>query len=119
MTAGNHDSGQRLAFARELLARQNVHIAGTVDKELIHVTLSDSGGPVTFWLMPYVFPAAVARVLGDDTIHDYDTAIRRLLDAQHKGLCIHEQIALYNLAQAMAFLNGLRGVPLRVEEVRR
>ena len=48
-----------------------------------------------------------------------DSTARRLLDAQHKGLCIREQTALYNLAQAMAFLNGLRGVPLRVEEVRR
>ena len=26
MTAGNHDSGQRLSFARDLLARQDVHI---------------------------------------------------------------------------------------------
>ena len=82
LTAGNHDSGQRLAFARDLLARQNVHIAGTVDRELIHVTLSDAHGPVTFWLMPYVFPAAVAKVLEDDTIRDYDTAVRRLLAAQ-------------------------------------
>ncbi len=82
LTAGNHDSGQRLAFARELLARQNVHIAGNVERELIHVTLHDEYGPVTFWLMPYVFPAVVAKVLGDDTIHDYETAIRRLLAAQ-------------------------------------
>ena len=82
LTAGNHDSGQRLAFARELLARQNVHIAGTVDKELIHVTLRDEFGPVTFWLMPYVFPALVAKKLEDDTIRDYDTAVRRLLDTQ-------------------------------------
>ena len=82
LTAGNHDSGQRLAFARDLLAEQDVHIAGTVEKELIHVTLTDSFGPVTFWLMPYVFPAAVAGVLGDESIRDYDTAIRRLLAAQ-------------------------------------
>ncbi len=82
LTAGNHDSGQRLAFARELLARQNVHIAGTVDKELIHVTLRDEFGPVTFWLMPYVFPALIAKKLEDDTIRDYDTAVRRLLDTQ-------------------------------------
>ena len=82
MTAGNHDSGQRLVFARELLARQKVHIAGKVERELIRVTLTDKHGPVTVWLMPYVFPAAVAKVLGDDGIRDYDTAVRRLLAEQ-------------------------------------
>ena len=82
LVAGNHDSGQRLAFAREILARQNVHVAGTAERELKRVTLRDESGPVTFWLMPYVFPAAVAQALGDDTIRDYDTAVRRLLEAQ-------------------------------------
>ena len=82
LVAGNHDSGQRLAFARDILARQNIHIAGTVEHTLKHVTLRDESGPVTFWLMPYVFPAAVAQALGDDTIRDYDTAVRRLLSAQ-------------------------------------
>ena len=82
MTAGNHDSGQRLSFARDLLARQDVHIAGTVTREMIHVTLRDAYGPVTFWLMPYVFPMAAAQALEDETIRDYDTAVRRLLAAQ-------------------------------------
>ena len=82
LVAGNHDSGQRLAFARGLLSQQNVHIAGKVEKDLIHVTLNDKYGPVTFWLMPYVFPAAVAKVLEDDAIRDYETAVRQLLKVQ-------------------------------------
>lgn len=82
LTAGNHDSGQRLAFAQSILARNDVHIAGTVERTITHVTLKDEFGPVTFWLMPYVFPAAVAQVLEDDAIRDYDTAVRRLLEAQ-------------------------------------
>ena len=47
-----------------------------------HVTLQDEYGPVTFWMLPYVFPALAAQTLEDDSIHDYDTAVRRLLDAQ-------------------------------------
>ena len=77
LTAGNHDSGQRLAFAREILAKQGVHIAGTVKKEMTKVVIPDDDGPVTFWLMPYVFPAAAAQALGD-----YDAAVRRLLEVQ-------------------------------------
>ena len=83
LTAGNHDSGQRLGFAGELLARENVYIAGTLGAagELQRVTLTDEYGPVTFWLMPYVFPAEAGRVLGEE-LRDYDTAVRRLLGAQ-------------------------------------
>ena len=77
MTAGNHDSGQRLSFGGRLLAKQNIHICGVLSRELPHVTLSDGHGPVTFWLMPYIFPALAAQMLEDDSIHDYDTAVRR------------------------------------------
>lgn len=82
IAAGNHDSGERLSCFKDILSRQNVFIAGEVRRELTHVTLRDAHGSVTFWLMPYVFPAAVAQALGDDTIRDYDTAVRRLLAAQ-------------------------------------
>lgn len=82
ITAGNHDSGERLSCFRELLAQQNVHIAGVLQREMMHVTLSDAHGPVTFWLLPYTFPAAAAKVLEDESIRDYDTAIRRLVAEQ-------------------------------------
>lgn len=82
MAAGNHDSGQRLAFGGSLLAKQKVHISGVLSRELAHVTLEDPDGPVTFWLMPYVFPALAARKLSDGDIHDYDTAVRKLLARQ-------------------------------------
>ncbi|MCI8276195.1 MAG: exonuclease SbcCD subunit D [Lachnospiraceae bacterium] len=86
MIAGNHDSGQRLSFGESLLAKQNVHISGVLSRELTHVTLQDPDGPVTFWLMPYVFPALVAQKLEDDGIREYDTAVRRLLACQDMDL---------------------------------
>ncbi len=95
LAAGNHDSGQRLAFARDILARQKVHIAGTAERMLTHITLRDEFGPVTFWLMPYVFPAAVAQVLGDDAIRDYDTAVRRLLASQEIDRAARNVIAAH------------------------
>ena len=82
MIAGNHDSGQKLSFAERLLEDQGVHIAGLVGKEIRHVTLEDEFGPVTFWLLPYIFPALVSQVLEDESIRDYDTACRRLLAEQ-------------------------------------
>ena len=63
---GNHDSAQRLAFGRELLARAGLHIAPplTAPGRLTRVTLEDDSGPVDFWLMPYLFPALVSEALG-------------------------------------------------------
>ena len=108
MVAGNHDSGQRLSFGGSLLAKQNVHIAGVLAKELTHVTLPDpdGGGPVTFWLMPYLFPALAARVLEDDGIRDYDTAVRRLLAAQnidfsHRNVLLAHQNVTSNGVEAV------------------
>lgn len=84
LIAGNHDSGQRLSFAGSLLAKERVHIAGILPKggQLEHVTLQDEHGPVTFWLMPYIFPALAADALGDASIRDYDAAVRAVLAVQ-------------------------------------
>lgn len=84
LIAGNHDSGQRLSFAGSILAKQGIHIAGTVETEISHVTIPEKGGggEVTFWLMPYLFPAMAAQKLEDDSIGDYGTAMRRLFKRQ-------------------------------------
>lgn len=84
LIAGNHDSGQRLSFAGSILAKRGIHIAGTVETEISHVTIPEKGGggEVTFWLMPYLFPAMAAQKLEDDSIGDYGTAMRRLFKRQ-------------------------------------
>ncbi len=82
MVSGNHDSGQRLSFGSEIFEKQNVHICGVLRKKLKSVTINDEYGPVTFWLMPYVFPALIASVLETEKMSDYDTAVRELLKNQ-------------------------------------
>ena len=83
LVPGNHDSPQRLAFGRELLAREGLHIAPplTAPGALTRVTLEDQFGPVDFWLMPYLFPALAAEALGTEP-RDYDAAVRAVLAAQ-------------------------------------
>lgn len=84
ITAGNHDSGKRLSFAETILAKQKIYIAGVSRKEIFHVTIPerDGSGEVTFWLLPYLFPAMAAQLLGDESIGDYETAVRELLAQQ-------------------------------------
>ncbi len=83
LVPGNHDSPQRLAFGRELLAREGLHIAPplTSPGTLSRVTLDDQFGPVDFWLMPYLFPALASESLGTE-LRDYDAAVRSVLAAQ-------------------------------------
>ncbi|MDO4483772.1 MAG: exonuclease SbcCD subunit D [Clostridia bacterium] len=84
--AGNHDGGERLEFADSLLQRSDVYIAGTTRRDMVHFTrdFGDGFGPVTFWLMPYTFPAAIRQVLGkgDDDFSSYTDAVKALLEAQ-------------------------------------
>lgn len=84
MCAGNHDSVQRLSFLSPLLAREGLHISANLydDPMLSRVTLYDEHGPVTFWLMPYVFPALIARSLGDESLRGSDEAVHALLNIQ-------------------------------------
>ena len=84
ITAGNHDSAQRLAFLSPLLAREGLYISAPLydSPVLRHVTLEDAHGPVTFWLMPYVYPALISQALGEENLRDSDAAVRALLEAQ-------------------------------------
>ena len=84
LCAGNHDSVQRLSFLSPLLAREGLHISASLSDSplLSHVTLEDQHGPVTFWLMPYVFPALIAQTLGEERFPDSGTAVRALLKRQ-------------------------------------
>ena len=82
MIAGNHDSGSRLAFGDKLLCHQGVYIAGELQREIRCVTLLDEYGPIHFWLLPYLFPAAVQELLEQEDLKDYDSAIRALMEIQ-------------------------------------
>ncbi|MDO4739314.1 MAG: exonuclease SbcCD subunit D [Eubacteriales bacterium] len=100
LVAGNHDSGPRLAFAADLLRAQGVHIAGSVTGELRSVTLQDEHGPVRFWLLPYLFPAAVEEALGLEELRTYDAAARALLsrqsiDPSERNVLVAHQLVLH------------------------
>lgn len=57
MISGNHDSGERVAFADRILEKQGLYIAGGYDGSLKRVALFDEWGRVDFVCMPFVKPA--------------------------------------------------------------
>ena len=85
LVAGNHDSGQRLSFGRSIFSKQNVHIAGTPQKVMEHVTFEnpDGFGPITFWLLPYMYPEMISHIFEDEEIRTYEEALRHIIKVQH------------------------------------
>lgn len=80
---GNHDQADRLAANSNILKKQNIYFANEIAPELLHKEIPlDGNNGVTFWLMPYVEPINVRRVLGRDDITSYDSAVRELLKVQ-------------------------------------
>lgn len=102
---GNHDSAIRLAHVNELLISHNIYIAGELQKELTHVTVSREDVDVTFWLMPYIFPKIVSdeKVLNLPDLCTYDEAARALLAAQD----IHEDRCNILIAHQNVLANGV------------
>ena len=87
MVAGNDDSSQKLAFGSQLFKKHGVHISRPLESSstLNSITFEDTHGPVTFWLMPYVYPALIGKTLEREEIRNqtFDSAVRSLLKEQH------------------------------------
>jgi len=83
MIAGNHDSGERLSFANEILKKNHVHIAGMPPKEkeesIEKVCLEDAYGKVYFYLLPFTKPTYLRQRYSVEEVDSYDKAIEILL----------------------------------------
>lgn len=128
LVAGNHDGGERLEFATELLKDRHVHIAGVVERKMqrVEVDTRDGLGPVTFWLMPYLFPAAARKALDlpEEKIGSYTDAVRELIGAQeidfskrnvlvaHQMVCFGEEKPMTSRSETA--IGGVGGIDASV-----
>ena len=127
LIAGNHDNPKMLEYVSEILNRNGVYIAGRITKEIRHVTLEDPEGygPVTFWMLPYIFPEAVAKILEkDEGIRTYEEAMRAILadqnmDASARNILISHQNVTSNGVEverggSESLVGGLGGIDYSV-----
>ena len=77
--SGNHDSPERLTFARSFLKRSNIHVSPVYDGHIEPVVLRDGHGEVSFWLMPYVHPDNAARFFKGTPVRNADDAARAVI----------------------------------------
>ena len=61
MIAGNHDSVERLSFAKEILRRQKVFVTGRYSGKAEKFVLEDSFGPLNIFILPYTKTSTVRR----------------------------------------------------------
>ena len=73
--AGNHDSGDRLAYAGSLLAKQGIHIVGNYTGKLVGYEMQDGYGSVHVWSLPFIRPSYVNRYMPSDPAGDYTEAV--------------------------------------------
>jgi len=74
--SGNHDSPERLSFGSRLMESKEIYFSPVYDGEVKKVSLRDEYGTVAIHLLPYLKPAAVRHVYGEDEILTYQDAVR-------------------------------------------
>jgi len=70
IAAGNHDSVDRLTFAREILRKQNVFITSRYSGKAERITVEDSEGPLNIYILPYTKTSIVRRWCRDNGLDD-------------------------------------------------
>lgn len=61
--SGNHDSPERIAFGASLLQGRKVYLSPVYDGNVCTVTLKDSFGEVTIYMLPFLKPSMVRHAL--------------------------------------------------------
>ena len=69
ISSGNHDSAVRLQYAGAVMAEAGIHLRTSVEQAVDPVLLSDEGGQVGVYGIPYVLPDAVSSVLDVERSH--------------------------------------------------
>ncbi len=84
LIAGNHDSAQRLSYAKNFLARHRIHIAAfppqSEEEQVEKIVLQDEWGPVNVYLLPFTKPGHVKYLFSPEAAVSYDEAVGALLE---------------------------------------
>jgi exonuclease SbcD len=79
--SGNHDNGERLGFASEILKKDKLYIEGNLKAEITRVVLHDEHGPVNFYCIPFFEPPLVREIFDDPEIKTSNDTMSKLMEA--------------------------------------
>lgn len=84
--SGNHDSPDRLQFAKEILEKNDIYIAGTFDGGLQKEIIEDDHGHVNIYMLPFIKPSFVSNFFKDEIIDSYEKALRVVINSEEIDL---------------------------------
>lgn len=105
LISGNHDSGERLSFAANLLNKNGVYIGASYTGENEKIVLSDEYGLVNIYLLPFIKPAFVKQFISEEEktlINSYHDAMKYVISKME--LNITER----NILLAHQFVTGAK-----------
>ncbi|MBU8916928.1 exonuclease SbcCD subunit D [Neobacillus sp. 114] len=73
--AGNHDSAERLSFGSSWYKHSQFYLSGKLTNSFDPVRING----VNFYLVPYAEPGVVRQLLGDDSIHSHQEAMKAMI----------------------------------------
>lgn len=120
MISGNHDCGERVAFADKILEKQGLHIAGGYGGEPKRVVLEDEYGAVDFVCLPFVKPAAVGAKTGGEAVERLLGSLPMTADAQSRHVLVSHFFVTgeqgeepeFSDAETTIHVGGLDNVPV-------
>lgn len=75
LISGNHDSPERLDYAKEILEKNRIYIRGTYHGVIDKYELEDCFGKINIYMMPYLKPILV-KLFFEEEIISYEDALR-------------------------------------------
>lgn len=60
--AGNHDSKEKLGYAKEILKNQKIYISNNYDKCMDKITLNDEYGNINFYMLPFFKNSEIRKI---------------------------------------------------------
>ena len=98
MISGNHDSIERVSFGARLMAGSGIHMATEYDGEVDVITAQDEYGAIDIWLLPFLKPAQVRAVWGEEAeeVRTYQDALSFAIgkmkrDESHRSILLAHQ----------------------------
>jgi len=96
--AGNHDSAERLSFGSSWYKHSHFYLSGKLSKSFKPIQIAG----VNFFLVPYAEPGVVRQLLGDDSIHSHQDAMKAILGKMEDSINSNEP----NVLVGHAFVLG-------------
>lgn len=84
--SGNHDSGERVCFASNILEKQGLYIVGHDEELYRKIEIDDEDGKVNFYLIPYKDPSVIRKLLDNSEIKNHNDAMKAIVEKINKNL---------------------------------